>query len=134
MTTDLKMKRGSFLTMFSAKWLAILLIASQLVVKFLVEFPAVSTLNTTEPIYPVAWLLTAGWLILMPLCIQDNRGAFLAAAIWGIVDTVLAVLPPLAGICNHLALGIAIGIQCLLIAAACYLAYKSAAPQTKVGI
>ncbi len=134
MTIDLKTKLGLFPTMFSAKWLAILLIGSQLVVKLFVEFPAVSALNTTEPIYPVAWLLTGGWLILMPLCIQDRRGAFLAAAIWGVVDAVLAVLPPLAGICNHLALGIGIGLQCLLISAACYLAYKSAAPQTKVGM
>ncbi len=129
-TTDLKTTRGVFSTMFSVKWLAILLIGSQLVVKFLVEFPAVSGLNTTEPIYPVAWLLTAGWLILMPLCIQDNRGAFLVAAIWGVVNAILAVLPPLTGICNHLALGTAIGIQCLLIAVACYLAYKTATPQT----
>ncbi len=130
MTINLKAKRGSFPAVISAKWLAILMIGSQLVVKFLVEFPTVSGLNTTEPIYPVAWLLTAGWLILMPLCIQDNRGAFLAGAVWGVVDAILAVLPPLTGICNHLALGTAIGIQCLLITGACYLAYKSAAPRT----
>ncbi len=129
MTASLKANHGFFPTIFSAKWLAILLIGSQLVVKFFIEFTEASRLSTSLPIYQTVWVLTAGWLILLPLCIQDNRGAFLAGVLWGIVNAVGAVAAPLSGICDHWVIGSAVGIQCLLIAVTCYFTYKRAAPQ-----
>ncbi len=129
MAADLKANHGFFPKIFSAKWLAILLIGSQLITKFFIEFTEVSRISTSLPVYQTVWVLTAGWLILLPLCIQDYRGAFLAGVLWGIVNAVGGVVAPLSGICDHWVIGSAVGIQCLLIAVTCYSAYKSAAPQ-----
>jgi hypothetical protein len=119
-------KQFSLKTWFGVKELAISLIVTQVIVKFFIEFPEVSKLSTGLPIYQTAWLLTAGWLVLLPLCLQDYRDGFRAGAIWGIVNAVLAVWAPVSGTCNHWFLGFAIGAQCLLIALTCWWVYKRA--------
>lgn len=113
--------------MFSTKRIAIALIGSQVIVKYFIEFQEVSKLTTSLPIAPTAWLLQAGWLILLPLCLLGRREAFQAGAAWGVVNAVLAVAVPLVGICKHVVLGPAIGVQCILITVACHYAAKSCA-------
>lgn len=110
---------------FPLVFLSVFLMLSQLFVKFAIEFPSIAELINPElPLGEAAWIMTAGWLILVPLCVQKHRLSFLAGGLWGVMHGCLGVIPPLIGACNHWAAGTIVSIQGVLIAIFCFLAYR----------
>jgi len=108
------------------KWMSISLIGAQLLVKFYLELPKAAELLSTNPlVLETAGILTVVWIILLPLCVLNNRGAFLVGSIWGILHVVAGIATPASGICNHIYFGpFVVGLHGLLITVFCFLAYK----------
>ena len=108
------------------KWMSISLIGAQLLVKFYLELPKAAELLSTNPlVLETAGILTVVWIILLPLCVLNNRGAFLVGSIWGILHVVAGIATPASGTCNHIYFGpFVIGLHGLLITVFCFLAYK----------
>jgi hypothetical protein len=108
------------------KWMSISLIGAQLLVKFYLELPKAAELLSTNPlVLETAGILTVVWIILLPLCVLNNRGAFLVGSIWGILHVVAGIATPASGTCNHIYFGpFVVGLHGLLITVFCFLAYK----------
>jgi hypothetical protein len=108
------------------KWMSISLIGAQLLVKFYLELPKAAELLSTNPlVLETAGILTVVWIILLPLCVLNNRGAFLVGSIWGILHVVAGIATPALGTCNHIYFGpFVVGLHGLLITVFCFLAYK----------
>ncbi len=98
------------------KWLTLVLVVLQLLVKIYVEFHKAGEVRSVYPILETSYALAAAWVILIPLMIQDMKLAFFAAAIFGIINGILAPLTPLSGICHHYFAGIFVGVHGVLIA------------------
>ncbi len=106
------------------KWMSISLIGAQLLVKFYLELPKAAELLSTNPlVLETAGILTVVWIILLPLCVLNNRGAFLVGSIWGILHVVAGIATPASGTCNHIYFGpFVVGLHGLLITVFCFLA------------
>jgi len=106
--------------------MSISLIGAQLLVKFYLELPKAAELLSTNPlVLETAGILTVVWIILLPLCVLNNRGAFLVGSIWGILHVVAGIATPASGTCNHIYFGpFVVGLHGLLITVFCFLAYK----------
>lgn len=114
-----------FRKLFTLEGISILLILSQIFVKFAAEFPLIKELVNPElPLEQTAWIMTAVWIMLVPLCVQRYKEAFLLGAVWGFVHLCLGVFPPLVGACNHWAAGTTVSIQGAVILVFCLLAYN----------
>jgi hypothetical protein len=119
-------KLKSFNTLSFLKWISIGLIFAQLLVKFYLELPKAAELLSTNPfVLETAGILTVVWIILVPLCVLNHRGAFLVASIWGILHVFAGIATPASGTCNHIYFGpFVVGFHGLLIAVSCFLVYK----------
>lgn len=108
------------------KWMSISLIGAQLLVKFYLELPKAAELLSTNPlVLETAGILTIMWIILVPLCVLNNRGAFLVGSIWGLLHFVAGIATPASGTCNHIYFGpFVVGTHGLLITVFCFLVYK----------
>ncbi len=114
-----------FRKIFTLEGISILLILSQIFVKFAAEFPLIKELVNPElPLEQTAWIMTVVWIMLVPLCVLRYKEAFLAGAFWGFVHLCLGIFPPLVGACNHWATGTTVSIQGALIMVFCLLAYN----------
>jgi len=111
--------------LLTAKGAALILILLQLLVKFYVEIPKAYEFSVRLPVRETVWVLTAAWLILVPLYIAGNKGAFLAGTILGILHGVLALYMPVSGTCDHYVIGSIVSVHGLLIAYLSYKAYRS---------
>jgi hypothetical protein len=101
-----------FRKLFTLEGISILLILSQIFVKFAAEFPLIKELVNPElPLEQTAWIMTAGWIMLVPLCVQRFKEAFLLGAFWGFVHLCLGIFPPIVGACNHWAAGTTVSLQ-----------------------
>lgn len=119
-------KLKSFNTISFLKWISIGLIFAQLLVKFYLELPKAAELLSTNPfVLETAGILTVVWIILVPLCVLNNRGAFLAGSIWGILHVFAGIATPASGTCTHIYFGpFVVGAHGLLITVFCFLVYK----------
>jgi len=88
-------KSKSFNSISFLKWISIGLICAQLLVKFYLELPkAAELLSTNLFVLETAGILTVVWIILVPLCVLNNRGAFLVGATWGILHVFAGIATP----------------------------------------
>jgi hypothetical protein len=112
---------------YRLKWVSIGLLFAQLVVKFFLELPKAAELLPTNPlVLETAGFLTVMWIILLPLCIMNNRDSFLVGSIWGMLHVVAGIATPVSGTCNHIYFGpFVVGLHGLLIALSCFYTYKS---------
>jgi len=120
-----KEKNNSITSLFLLKWISISLIFGQILVKFFLELPRAIELLPNLLVIEVAGVLTIVWVILIPLCVMNVRGAYLAGAIWGVVHLLLGILTPASGTCDHIYFGpFVVGGHGLLIAVLCLIVYK----------
>jgi hypothetical protein len=96
----------------------------QLVVKFAVEIPNAAETESAVWLVPFVWVLTAGWLVLLPLNIMKHRISFLWSAIFGLLHVFMGPMAPLSGTCDHWVTGPAVGVQGLIIGIVCLITYR----------
>lgn len=114
-----------FRKMITLEGVSIILILSQIFVKFAAEFPLIKeVINPELPLEQTAWIMTAVWVMLVPLCVMRYKEAYFLGAVWGFVHLCLGIFPPIVGACNHWAAGTAVSIQGALIMVFCLLAYN----------
>jgi hypothetical protein len=88
-------KSKSFNNISFLKWISIGLICAQLLVKFYLELPKAAELLSTNPfVLETPGILTVVWIILVPLWVLNNRGAFLVGATWGILHVFAGIATP----------------------------------------
>ena len=80
-------KSESFNSISFLKGISIGLTFAQLLLKFYLELPKAAELLSRNPfVLETAGIFTGVWIILVPLCVLNNRRAFLVGATWGILD------------------------------------------------
>ncbi len=99
-------------------WLAVGLIALQLLIKLTLEIDkAVETSNVL--VISIAVLFTLGWVAILALCIFGYRIGYWFGAVWGLLHFVLTVSVPMTGICDHYLFAAFVASHGILISAAC---------------
>jgi hypothetical protein len=104
--------------------LSIIMVIWQIAVKFAVEIPNATGTESAVWLVPFVWVLTAGWLVLLPLNIMKHRLSFLWSAIFGFLRVFMGPMAPLSGTCDHWVAGPAVGVQGLIIGVVCLITYR----------
>ena len=86
---------------------------------------AAELLSTNLFVLKTAGILKVVWLILVPLCVLNNREAFLVAANWGILHVFAGIATPASITCNNIYFGpFVVNSHGLLKTISCFLVYK----------
>jgi hypothetical protein len=107
--------------LFSAgkmNWVAVGLMALQLVVKFTLEISkSMETANIA--IVAVAIAFSVGWSIAIALCLAGRRAGYWIGAVLGLLHFVMTIPLPMIRVCNHYVFAAVVAAHGILIAASC---------------
>lgn len=121
---NIQSKKNWFQELKSVYIISIILIIWQLIIKFAIELPKAAETSSASWLVPLVWMLTAGWLVLLPLNIIKHKQSFLWSAILGFMHVLMGPMAPISGTCNHWVAGPAVGLQGLMIGIVCLITYR----------